>query len=154
MNRMDEMDALRKENWGEVYREVPQSVNDGVQLAFARIRAHERRRKQIYRAVSVAACLCVALGVGAVALKGRGSDAPDRVAAPVVQMRLLARDEIVYACKEDACFHLKADCAQRRGDLVELLLETALEFEKELCPACGAGVELPNFDAVETEDEV
>lgn len=143
MNRIEEFDALRNENWDGVYADVPQSVNEGVQLAFARIRAHERRRKQTFRLISMAACLCVVLGVGAVALRSGPADAPDRVAAPVTELRILPRDEIVHASKADACFHIKPDCSKIEGETVELQLMTALEFEKRLCPACGAGVALP-----------
>lgn len=143
MNRIDEFDALRNENWDGVYADVPQSVNEGVQLAFARIRAHERRRKQTFRLISIAACLCIALGVGAVALRSGPADAPDRVASPVTELKVLARDEVVHASKVDACFHIKADCSKIEGEAVELQLMTALEFEKSLCPACGVGVALP-----------
>lgn len=143
MNRIDEFDALRRENWDSVYADVPSSVEEGVQLAFERIRAHERRRKQTLRLISMAACLCVALGVGAVALRSGPADAPDRVAASVTDVRILARDEAVYASKVDACFHIKPDCGKVQGEAVELRLLTALEFEKGLCPDCGAGVGLP-----------
>lgn len=143
MNRIEEFDALRKEDWSGVYRDVPQSVNEGVQLAFARIHAREKRRRQAFRLVSVAACLCVALGMGAVALRSGPADAPDRVAAPVADVRILARDETVYASRADACFHVKPDCSAAQGEIVELQMVTALEFEKGLCPSCGAGVALP-----------
>lgn len=143
MNRIDEFDALRREDWGEVYADVPQTVNEGVQLAFERIRAYERRRKQGLRLISIAACLCVVLGVGAVALRSNPVKAPDRVAAPLTDVYILARDETVYASKADACFHVKADCAKAQGETVELQLMTALEFEKNLCAECGAGVALP-----------
>ena len=143
MNRIEEFDAMRNENWDGVYADVPQSVNEGVHLAFERIRAHERRRKQTFRLISMAACLCVVLGVGAVALRRGPADAPDRVAAPITETRILARDELVHASKEDGCFHVRPDCEKALGETVELQLMTALEFEKSLCPACGAGVGLP-----------
>jgi len=143
MKQIEEFDALRKENWDGVYADVPQSVHEGVQLAFARIHARERRRKQTFRLISMAACLCVVLGVGAVALRRGPADAPDRVAAPITQSRILARDEIVHASMQDACFHVRPDCEEIQGETVELQLMTALEFEKSLCPECGAGVGLP-----------
>lgn len=143
MNRIEEFDSLRNEEWDKVYADVPPSVNEGVQLAFERIRAYERRRKQGLRLISIAACLCVVLGVGAVALRSAPAKAPDRVAAPISESRILARDEIVYASKEDACFHVRGDCPKAQGENVELQLMTALEFEKKLCDECGAGVGLP-----------
>jgi hypothetical protein len=69
MTRIDEFDALRKENWDDLYADVPSSVSEGVQLAFERIRVYERRRKQGLRLISVAACLCVVLGAGAIAFR-------------------------------------------------------------------------------------
>ena len=143
MNRIDEFDTLRKEDWAGVYDDVPPVVYEGVQMAFDRIRVHERRRKQGLRLISIAACLCVALGVGAVALRSGPVDAPDRVLAPIVQKRILARDEIVFASKLDTCFHIKQDCEKAKGELVELQVMTAQEFEKSLCSTCGAGVGLP-----------
>ena len=143
MKRIEEFDALRSENWDGVYRDVPPSVSEGVQLAFERIHAHERRRKQGLRLISMVACLCVVLGVGAVALRHGPADAPDRVAAPITETRILARDEIVHASRIDTCFHVKQDCTKIQGETVELQLMTALEFEKSLCPECGAGVGLP-----------
>lgn len=142
MNRIDEFDALRKENWDDLYADVPGSVSEGVQLAFERIRVYERRRKQGLRLISIAACLCVALGAGAVALRSGPAKVPDRVAAPVTDVRILARDEIVHASKTDDFFHIKRDCAKAQGESVELQLITALEFEKKLCAECGAGVAL------------
>lgn len=143
MNRIEEFDALRKENWDDVFADVPQSVNEGVQLAFERIHAYERRRKQGLRLISIAACLCVVLSVGAVALRGAPAKAPDRVAAPITETRILARDELVHASMGDPCFHVRTDCEKIQGETVELQLMTALEFEKSLCPVCGAGVGLP-----------
>lgn len=143
MNRIEEFDVLRNENWDSVYADVPQSVHEGVQLAFERIHAHERRRKQTFRLISMAACLCIVLGVGAVALRSGPADAPDRVASPVTDIRILTRDEAVYASKTDAYFHIKKNCPAAQGEDVELQLMTALEFEKKLCTACGAGVALP-----------
>jgi len=143
MNRIDEFDALRNENWDGVYGDVPPAVNEGVQLAFERIHAYERRCRQGLRLISIAACLCVALGVGAVVLRSGAAKAPDRVASSITEKRILARDETVYASKEDACFHVRTDCAQIQGETVELQLMTALEFEKSLCGECGVGVGLP-----------
>lgn len=143
MNRIEEFDALRKENWADVFADVPPAVNEGVHLAFERIHAHERRRKRGLRLISIAACLCVALGVGAVALRSAPGKAPDRVAAPIAETRILARDELVHASMGDPCFHVRTDCGQIQGETVELQLMTALEFEKSLCPVCGEGVGLP-----------
>ena len=144
MNRIDEFDALKTLDWSGLYKDVPRSVNDGVQFAFARIRAREKRRRQVVRMLSAAACLCILLGAGAaVLLQGReGTNAPDIVAAPEAQLQTLAGDALVTASMEDPCFHIRSDCARIRGNAVELQLRTALEFEKQLCPECGGDVRL------------
>lgn len=143
MNRTDEFDALKAMDWSGVYGDVPRSVNDGVQIAFARIRARERRRRQSVRMLSLAACLCIALGAGALVLGRDKAEAPDRVAAPAAEIRALAKDAIVHASKEDPCFHIRKDCSEIAGEAVELQLMTALEFEKRLCAVCGEDVRLP-----------
>lgn len=142
MNRMDEFDALRGEDWSKVYRDVPQSVNEGVQLAFARIHARERRRRQTLRFASMAACLCLLAGAGALVL-GRGGNSTDHVASPSVAAQLLSRDSIVYASLDDACFHVHENCGEILDGAVQLQLVTALEFEKRACPACAANILLP-----------
>lgn len=143
MNRIDEIDALRDQDWSKVYAEVPDAVNEGVQMAFARIHAYERRRKFTLRALACAACLAVVIGTGSLVLGGKEAAAPDRVAAPVAEVRVLAPDELVWAAPEDAYFHIYAGCPQAQGEHVELQLVTAREFEKEICRTCGANVQLP-----------
>jgi len=141
MNRIDEFDALKNADWSGVYRDVPQSVNEGVQMAFARIRAHERRRRFTLRMISVAACLCVLVGTGAMVL-GRNRHSADRVAAPVTELPVLTSESIVYASLNDPCFHVHAGCSRIQGEAVELQVITAMEFEKELCTGCGANVQI------------
>ena len=142
MKRMNELDDLRNEAWSEVYADVPDSVQTGVQFAFMRIRAREKRRRTALRALACAACLALVIGAAGFML-GREADAPDRVAAPNVELRTLKSDDIVYAARADACFHVRADCSEAMAEQVELQLITALEFEKKLCPVCGANVALP-----------
>lgn len=146
MNRMDEFDALKNENWGKVYADVPDSVHAGVQFAFMRIRAQEKRRKNAMRVLACAACLALVIGMAALML-GRSADAPDRVAAPNVELRVLKNSDIVYAARADACFHVYGNCSEAMAEQVELQLVTALEFEKELCRVCGAKVQLPEETA-------
>ena len=85
----------------------------------------------------------VALGALKLALSGR-QNVPDRVAQPPAEATALNEMDAVYAAKDDPCFHLERGCDARRGALVELKLITALEFEKALCPVCGANVRLPD----------
>lgn len=142
MKRMDELDVLKNEKWSEVYADVPDSVQAGVQFAFMRIRAREKKRRTALRALACAACLALVIGAAGFML-GREVDAPDRVAAPSVELRTLKSDDTVYAARADACFHVRADCSEAMAEQVELQLITALEFEKKLCPVCGASVTLP-----------
>ena len=79
---------------------------------------------------------------GSLALK-RESDAPDLVAAPRVELTVLAPDSRVYAARADDYFHINPACRAAMAEQVELQLVTALEFHKEKCPVCGAGVRLP-----------
>ena len=137
-----EIDALRNEKWSGVYGDVPDSVSAGVQFAFARIRALERRKKIIVRVAACAACMAIVLGAGGAVLGGKG-DSPDRIAAPVAQAKLLSHDSIVHAARADGCFHVYSGCSAAMAEQVEVQLVTALEFEKKLCPVCGVNVQLP-----------
>ena len=142
MNRMDEFDALKNEDWSNVYGAVPESVNIGVQFAFSRIHAREKRRRQTMRFMALAACLALVIGMGSIVFR-READAPDRIASPEVELRVLAPDSIVHAAMADAYFHIQSNCSGAMAEQVELPLITALEFEKEICPICGANVRLP-----------
>lgn len=143
MKRINDTDVLRNEKWSEVYRETPESVNEGVLLAFERIHIWERRRRWALRTISLAACLCLVMGVGALMLGGR-REGVDHVTEPAVQARVLTENAIVYASMEDEYFHVYKACSEQCGEAVELPLITALEFEKRLCPVCGANVLLPD----------
>ena len=142
MNQMDEHDILRDLDWSGVYADVPESVSAGVQFAFMRIRQREKRRKTALRALSAAACIAMVLAAGSLALK-RENDAPDLVAAPRVELTVLSPDSRVYAARADDYFHINPACRAAMAEQVELQLVTALEFHKEKCPVCGAGVRLP-----------
>lgn len=141
MKRTNEIDALRNEKWADVYADVPGAVQLGVQRAFERIRARERMRKRTVRALACAACLALIAGAAGLFLRP-GVDAPDRVAAPKVELQTLNAYDVVYAARADACFHVRPDCSSAMAEQVELQLETALEFRKTLCPVCGANVRL------------
>lgn len=142
MIQMNEFDALRNEDWSNVYGTVPESVNAGVEFAFARIRAREKRRRVALRALACAACFALVVGMASLNLR-RPADAPDRVASPAPELKLLTDESIVYAAMADAYFHVRSDCSGAMAEQVELPLITALEFEKEICPVCGADVRLP-----------
>ena len=142
MNRKDEFDALRNEDWAKVYAAVPESVNAGVQFAFARIHAREKRRKYVMRSLACAACLALVIGMGSLVLH-RESDGADRIAVSAPEMKALTDESIVYAAMADAYFHVYSACSGAMAEQVELPLVTALEFEKKICPVCGAYVQLP-----------
>lgn len=139
MKQMNETDALRNAKWEDVYADVPPSVDLGVQLAFARIRIQERRRRALKRTLACAACLAVIAGAAGLALRPR-AEAPDRVTAPGVELRTLCDGDIVYAARADEYYHVRPDCGSAMAEQVELQLETAREFQKKLCPVCGANV--------------
>lgn len=142
MSRIDEFDALKNENWSQLYAEVPPCVNEGVQLAFARIRARERRRRATVRTLALAACLVLVFGAAGMMLR-RDPDTTDRVAAPQVELRSLNYDSNVYAAQADPYFHVHSRCSAAMAEQVKLQLVTALEFQKEICPSCGGNVQLP-----------
>ena len=143
MKRNEEKDELLRMDWSRVYGDVPDAVRGGVEGAFARIRKREARRRGARRALLCAACLALALGTVSFALSGR-QNVPDRVAQPTAEAMALGDMDAVYAAKDDPCYHMDENCDARRGALVELKLITALEFEKALCPVCGANVRLPD----------
>lgn len=142
MNRMDEHDVLKDLDWSKVYSDVPESVSAGVQFAFLRIRARQKKRRIILRAAALAACLCLAVLAGGMMIQREG-DAPDLVAAPRVELRTLSMDDRVYAAQADDYFHIHASCAAAMAEQVDVQLVTALEFGKAKCPICGANVLLP-----------
>ena len=138
MNNIRELDPLRRENWSQVYADVPEEVDLGVRLAFARIRRHEMRKKRTIRILSAAACIALAVGVCAAGLSSRKTTDPtDVVAAPPVEKLVLCADDIVLSSAGDPCFHVYSACSHVGETAVELPLVTALEFEKTLCETCG-----------------
>ena len=142
MDQRNETDVLKGEKWDGLYADVPDAVVAGMEAAFARIHRRERRGRFALRALACAAGLALIVGVAGVML-GREKDMTDRVAAPGASLRTLREDEIVYSAPVDACFHLRKDCSRAEGDTLALQLITALEFAKQLCPACGAHGLLP-----------
>lgn len=142
MDQRNESDVLKGEKWDGLYADVPDAVVAGMEAAFARIHRRERRGRFALRALACAAGLALIVGVAGLTL-GREKDMTDRVAAPSASLRTLREDEIVYSAPADACFHLRKDCSRAEADQVALQLVTALEFEKQLCPACGGNVLLP-----------
>lgn len=142
MKWIEAEDDLFREDWDGVYGEMPDPVRDGVERALGRIHAREVRRRAARRALLCAACLALALGAFRFALSGR-KNVPDRVSQPPAEV-VLGEMDGVCAAKDDPCFHLEKTCAARRGELVELKVVAALEFEKTPCPVCGAGVRLPD----------
>jgi hypothetical protein len=139
---MDEHDVLKDLDWSKVYSDVPESVSAGVQFAFLRIRARQKKRKIILRAAALAACLCLVVLAGGMMIQREG-DAPDLLAAPRVELRTLSMDDRVYAAQADDYFHIHASCAAAMAEQVDVQLVTALEFGKAKCPICGANVLLP-----------
>ena len=143
MNNIRETDPLRSENWAGVYADVPEEVDIGVRLAFARIRRREMRKKQIMRISAVAACALIAVGVCLTTIGGsKTAPVPDNVASPVAESTVISADDTVYAANDDEFFHVHAACPHVKENAVELPLVTALEFEKEICKTCGANVKI------------
>lgn len=142
MDQRNERDVLEDESWAGLYADVPDAVMAGLEASLARIHRREKRGRFALRALACAAGLALIVGVAGLTL-GREKDMTDRVAAPGASLRTLREDEIVYSARTDECFHLRKDCSRAEADQVALQLITALEFEKQLCPACGANVLLP-----------
>ena len=142
--RENDRDMLRELDWSKVYASVPGAVDDGVRVAFLRIRQRRARRQRMVRWAACAACLALAVGAAALFLN-RQENAPDRVVPLAPEMTALDGDSEVYASREDAHFHLRPDCAKIEGEAVALKLVTALEFEKELCSDCGANVVIGGY---------
>ena len=136
----NERDVLRELDWSKLYGTVPGEVNDGVRIAFLRIRQRRLRRQRMARWVACAACLVLLVGAAALFLN-RGENAPDRVIPLSPELTALDTDAEVYASREDARFHVRMDCPRLEGDAVALKFVTAKEFEKTLCPYCGASVQ-------------
>ena len=136
--RGNDRDALRELDWSKVYAPVPGAVDDGVRVAFLRIRQRGLHRRRALKWAVCAACLV--LCAGAALMFRSESRAPDRVVPLAPEAVRLDADSVVYASRADACFHVKPDCERIEGEIVALKLVTAREFEKALCPACGANV--------------
>ena len=137
--RKNDRDELRALDWSKVYADVPGAVDDGVRVAFHRIRERRARRMRLVRVAASAACLVLIAGAAAFVLRG-GESAPDYVVPLAPDVPVLTADSEVYASREDAHFHVRGDCPSLEGEAVVLKLVTALEFEKELCPDCGKNV--------------
>lgn len=147
--KWNEEDLLRRENWAEVYSDVPPCVENGMNMAFNRIRAQRRQARKWRSVAACAACAVLALGLGIWAIQPDGN-APDRIADPHIQApasmqpgekQVLEADAAVYTTKQDAAFHVRRDCSVAQADMVELPLITAQEFGKTACEHCCANVE-------------
>lgn len=137
--RKNDRDPLRELDWSKVYADVPGAVSDAVRVAALRIRQREQRRKRAARWIACAACLALAIGAVAYVLQS-GQRAPDRVIPLAPEAVQLNDDSEVYASRVDGCYHVVPDCPKIAGEAVALRRVTAVEFEKTLCPYCGAGV--------------
>lgn len=137
--RKNDRDPLRELDWSKVYADVPGAVSDGVRIAQLRIRQHEQRRRRAARWIACAACLTLAVGAVAYVLQS-GQRAPDRVVPLAPEVVHLDDTSEVYASREDAHYHIAPDCPKIEGEAVALKRVTAVEFEKTLCPSCGASV--------------
>ena len=133
--RRDERDELKHLDWSKIYADVPGAVDDGVRVAFLRIRERRMKRMRTLRLAACAACLVIVAGAAGFMLRG-GQSAPDRVVPLAPETIRLTDDSEVYASREDECFHLRPECPQAGEDAVALKLVTAREFEKKLCPVC------------------
>lgn len=138
MKQTDDRDALRERDWKGVWARTPDCVTDGMHAAFDRIHARELRRRQVRKIALCAACVVLALGMAAYGVRARMNDRLDHVAQPQIEALVLTQDSEVFAANADPCFHIRADCPKAGDGCVALKLISALEFEKTLCPVCGA----------------
>lgn len=132
----EERDVLRELDWSKVYANVPGAVSDGVRVAQLRIRERGWRRKKMMQAVACAACLVVVAGGSALLLYNRARTPDCVLPLPPVSAALDANSD-VYASRDDVYYHVRPDCNRIEGEMVELKLVTALEFEKKPCPVCA-----------------
>lgn len=137
MNQNKIKDPLRELNWAAVYSAVPEDFDPAVRLSFQRIRAHERRKKNVIRFTACAAAVAVCAGIGVWQL-GKREIAPDQVDVVLAAPEVIAMDTPVFSTKDDPYLHIDAACPQAVENEVEIQLVTALEFEKTPCPACCA----------------
>ena len=142
--RRDERDELKHLDWSKIYANVPGAVDDGVRVAFLRIRERRMKRMRTLRLAACAACLVIVAGAAGFMLRG-GQSAPDRVVPLAPEAVTLTDDSEVYASREDACFHIHADCPRIEGEAVALKLITAREFEKTPCPECAGSVLMEGY---------
>jgi len=156
--KWNEEDLLRRENWAEVYSDVPPCVENGMNMAFNRIRAQRRQARRRRSVAACAACAVLALGLGIWAIQPDGN-APDRIADPHIQAPVSVQPEeklvleagsAVFTTKQDSAFHVRRDCLAAQEEMVELPLVTAQEFGKTACKHCCANVEFVAESMVET----
>ena len=136
-----ERDMFRDLDWTKVYAKPSSAVSDAAGIAYLRIRQHELRRQRklrtLRRMAGAAACVALIVGAAVFILHEKGGS-PDHVVPLASDVLVLRENDEVYASRADEYFHMRTDCPKVMGAHVALKLVTALEFEKELCPDCGA----------------
>lgn len=133
-------DPLKELNWSALYDRAPQDFDPAVRLAFKRIHAREKRKKNLLRVTACAAVLALFCGVGAWQWSKRQS-VPDQVDTVLAAPTLLTASSHVFSTKEDPYYHTDAACPLTLENEVALQLITAREFEKTPCPDCCANVQ-------------
>ena len=144
-NEMNLEKRLKQLEYDRAFPETPEAFGDAIHMAGTDIRRHELRAAMWRRrGMAVAAVLVLAVGLGA-AIHRLGQARRDEVLPPPVLVERPAdvsdetMPEHVYASNSDPCYHLKPDCPDAQGNIVEIPLETAIEvFDKTPCPACRA----------------
>ncbi len=122
---------IEDENWQAVYSDAPECVKRAADRALRSIRARRRHT----RIAAIAACAAFAIIAATVLVVNM--DVPDRIMAAPEDMIVLTAESTVFASNADPKFHIDRSCGE---SLVELPLITALEFDKAICPKCGARV--------------
>lgn len=121
---------IENENWQAVYSDIPDCVQFAAYSALRRIQLRKKRRRKFAAIGAAAACLAVTAAVLFAKL-----DVPDRTAVTAKPVIVLTAESVVFASEDDPLFHIDRSCSDHS---VELPLITALEFDKTLCPVCGA----------------
>ena len=127
MNRKN----IENQDWQSLYADVPDCVRFAAGSALRTIRTRKKQRSGLAAIAALAACLAITAAV----LLIRPNALPDHTAVEPRPAIILTAQSIVFTAKDDPYFHIDRTCADHS---VEVHLCTALEFDKTICPVCGA----------------
>lgn len=120
-----------RDDLDRAFPDTPDVFSEAILHGFADGRRHEKRRRALISALSIAAVLALAMS----GLWRGLNSGEDRVAAPSGGTELLSNSARVYASLDDAFFHANDQCSGG----VEMSLEAARGFGKAACPKCFSG---------------